>query len=152
MISVTLPREMVLDILLGLLSLEDKQPMEKSSSNLLFDEDCLNDYMEEVILTQNICDCIEDFIRTHHSVPSPELQSLVEKLALQLQSILPECSFDSPWEKQITFVYICKVLLLSRALLHSLDAHCVVTLKKVVSSFFIEHATLHPIFHTSGFI
>ena len=154
MISVMLPREMALDILLGLLSLEDKMPMDSSSGNVLFDEDRLNDYLEEVVLTQSICDCIEDFIRTHHSLPCSELQSLVEKLVFQLQSIHSECSFISPWEKQYTFMYICKLVLLSRALLHSLDAHCVhvVALKKSVSSVLTECASLHPIFHISGFI
>ena len=63
MISVMLPREMALDILLGLLSLEDKRPMDSSSSNVLFDEDRLNDYLE-VVLTQSICDCIRDFIHS----------------------------------------------------------------------------------------
>ena len=135
-----LPREMALDILFGLLSLEDKRPMDSSSSNPLFDEDRLNDNLEEVVLTQSICDCIEGFIRTHQSLSGLELQSLVEKLIFQLQSTYPKCSFSSPWEKQYAFMYVCKLVLLSRALLHSLDARYVyaVALKEAVSSVLTE--------------
>ena len=124
--------------LLGLLSLEDKRPMD--SSSILFHEYRLNDNLEEVVLTQSICDCIEGFIRTHQSLSGLELQSLVEKLIFQLQSTYPKCSFSSPWEKQYAFMCVCKLVLLSRALLHSLDARYVhaVALRKTVSSVLTE--------------
>ena len=152
MISVMLPREIVLDILLGLLALENNPPVDNSSGNVLFDEDRLNDYLEEVVLARNICDCIEDFVHIQHSLPGSELQPLVERLIFQLQSIHPKCSVISPWEQQYTFLYICKLVFLSKALLQSLDVHYVVTLKKAVSSVLTECASLHPIFHIHGFI
>ena len=95
--------------------------------NLLFEEDPLNNYMEEIVVLTETCRAMKTLISVYHEQLHKPLLVLTEQLcslANSLQMKLPDAidtAFHnlsaefSPWEKQDVFLTLCKVCLLAGA-------------------------------------
>ena len=115
--------------------------------NLLFEEDPLNNYMEEIVVLTEICHAMKTLISVYHEQLHKPLLVVTEQLcslANSLQMKLPDAADTervnseafhnlpaefSPWEKQDVFLALCKVCLLAGAIVDGvveaghLDSH-----------------------------
>ena len=94
--------------------------------NLLFEEDPLNNYMEEIVVLTETCSAMKTLIGVHHEHLHKPLLVLTEQLCSRASSLQMELSDAtdinsevfhefSPWEKQHAFLTLCKVCLLAEA-------------------------------------
>jgi hypothetical protein len=118
-------------VLLHLLNLDSSQVESRSSgtSNLLFEEDPLNNYLEEVVVLASACRALKTLV-THHS---EKLLDRLFGLAEQVTSstLLVEVNFDqctsasmckfSPWDKPQMFLRLYKVALVSEAVVNGTE-------------------------------
>ena len=106
-------------------SLTLKTPTE--IGNLLFEEDPLNNYMEEITVLVAVCRAVESLLSSH----SRELKQVFLDLAKQVKDVAiilfsrvnsseNGCAVErvSPWDEQHVFHGLCKVALLSEALVN----------------------------------
>ena len=116
-----------LKILLHLVDL-DASILEKRSSytsNLLFEEDPLNNYMEEMTVLADVCNAMKTLIAHHHEQLQEPLSHLVQHLCDIGSSLLVEAKLGgkngrtvcnlSPWDNPLLFLCLCKVTLVSEA-------------------------------------
>ena len=112
-----------LTILLTLVDLQSVV-LEKENENILFEEDPLNNYMEEMSILRVACTAIEKLI-AHHSKfmtetltrLSQEVQSLATAVMAKLEGSKYAVSF-SPWDEPNVFHCLCKVSLLSETVVN----------------------------------
>lgn len=138
------------DILLSCFTFPEHPPVEPADSNILFDEDPINNYTEETLLVQSVCACLQDLISTHYAELRPNLEDLVCKLLHLFQSSVPNnCAF-SPWENVGMFSYLCKLLLLMKLVLtSSLPNLSTQPLRELVQCKFPESVVIvHPFLHS----
>ena len=103
-------------------SLTLKTPTE--IGNLLFEEDPLNNYMEEITVLVAVCRAVESLLSSHSRELKQDLAKQVKDVAILLFSRVNSsengCAVErvSPWDEQHVFHGLCKVALLSEALVN----------------------------------
>ena len=115
-----------LKILLGLVGHESLR-LEKENENVLFDEDPLNNYMEEISVLRVSCRAIETLLTSHSedvketlARVSEQVQSEATALKAKLEGRMCPSSF-SPWDEPNVFIGLCKVFLLSDAVVNGVE-------------------------------
>ena len=118
-----------LSILLRLVDLDSDlsslpPPDHGGHSNPLFQEDPLNNYMEEVEVLAVACQAVQLLLSTHTAYLQTQLDTLVGKLVATATHFLGSQSGEnvqgllfSPWERPGHYLGLCRLTLLSEAIL-----------------------------------
>ena len=115
-------------LLLQLVNLNASE-LSHGGGNLLFQEDPLNNYMEEIVVLTETCSAMKTLIGVHHEQLHKPLLVLTEQLCSRASSLQMKLSDAtdieqvnsevfhefSPWEKQHVFLALSKVCLLAGA-------------------------------------
>ena len=104
-----------------------------SSTNLLFEEDPLNNYMEEMNVLTVVCGAMKTLVACHCDQLHQPLISLIQQLYDVGRALLVEANFQesssedghvlcgfSPWDCPVLFLGLCKVTLVSEAVVDGL--------------------------------
>ena len=93
------------------------KPAPVGSGNLLFEEDPLNNYMEEITVLRAACSAMETLIANH--CKSLNVLSLAQQVKSVGSSLLAKLDSNiSPWTEQHWFHDLCKVALVREALVN----------------------------------
>lgn len=111
-----------LTVLLQLVAL-DSEPSETDSdhSNLLFEEDPLNNYMEETVVLAAACRGVQTLVSSHYRQLESAIGHTAQQLCSTATALLERCSevggvSFSPWENPKLYLGLCRVSLLSEAI------------------------------------
>ena len=111
-----------LTVLLQLVAL-DSEPSKTDSDhgNLLFEEDPLNNYMEETVVLAAACQGVQTLVSSHYHQLESAIGHTAQQLCSTATALLQRCSevggvSFSPWEKPKLYLGLCRVSLLSEAI------------------------------------
>ena len=118
-----------LSVLLQLVDLDESLAKKSDgTNNLLFEEDPLNNYMEEISVLTAACRALKTLLSNHCEELCEPLISLVQKVQSIGTFLLAEVTSSddninsrmvgkfSPWDQRQVFLGLCKVALLSQAI------------------------------------
>ena len=135
-------------VLLGLITPQSHENLlVEESSNLLFAEEPINNYKEELSLVQDVCSSLQQLLSAHSQELQSQLLQLSEIVLSQVRSCLSvDCFCYSAWEKPNFFMYVCKVMFLAKLLLTARPQMTV--LRDSIDAFVeVNTASLHPLIH-----
>ena len=105
--------------LLSLLALEPVAPPSAESTNPLFDEDPVNDYAEELVVSGHVIQCLSHMTVTHRSVVVEHLELLREQVTKWRAQEIGSNLGSNIWENPALYVWNAKMKLLSDLFLKS---------------------------------
>lgn len=114
-----------LTILLCLVDLESLL-VEKEHENVLFEEDPLNNYMEEISVLRTACKALEVVVAAHYGDLkeilrlSQQVKNMATVVIARLE-ISTDSDIFSPWDEPNVFHGVCKVSLVSEALVNGVQ-------------------------------
>lgn len=109
-----------LTILLGLIDLEsiEKELKPRDQTNILFEEDPLNNYLEEMVVISAAGAALETLLSHHTTELLSTVESLIELIRRVTTALESKRSIQvqfSPWNERNIFLGLSKVSLVSRA-------------------------------------
>ncbi len=116
------------------------RPPQPGSGNILFDEDPINNYMEEPELVKHVCSSLAH-------VPTGVCSSLLSQVHTELLVYANEECAVCPWDNPSRFMHVCKLLMVAKCLINlpRLESPCQLALKEVVGKIMSGGALMHPL-------